>query len=339
MRILVTGGAGYVGSHVALELLLAGHDVVIIDSLDVGSRVSVDRLAEIAQAAPRFVQADLRDSAALDELFAGAAFDAVMHFAALKSPSESAQRPLQYYDCNVGGAVALVRAMASHGVYNFVFSSSAAVYGEAQPTPVPETADRVPSHPYGRSKLMVERVLEDLAASDDRWSITVLRYFNVAGAHPSGRIGENLNRPAGNLVARLGRVASGEIERLQVFGDDFSTPDGTGVRDFVHVVDIALGHLRALDVHGEVPGLHVYNLGAGQGVSVLQMRAAFEQTCGRPIPYEVVARRPGDVAHSCADVSLAAERLGWRAERSLGTITADAWRWMQSHPTGDPLIR
>jgi len=336
MKILVTGGAGYVGSHCALELMEAGHDVVIVDNLSNSKAGVVDRIAELAGRRPEFVRLDVRDEEAVGAVLAGSDFDAVMHFAGLKAVGESTERPLRYYDHNVGGAIALLKAMRSHGPKTLVFSSSATVYGEPGESPIPETAPRSAHSPYGRSKLIIESMLEDLAASDPTWSVVLLRYFNPVGAHPSGRMGEDPLGVPNNLAPFIAQVAVGRLDRLRVFGDDYPTPDGTGVRDYIHVVDLALGHLAALDAHVGTPGAHIYNLGCGRGASVLELHAAFEAACGRPIPYEVVDRRPGDVTACWADPSRARRRLGWATARGLQEIAADTWRWQQANPTGYP---
>lgn len=331
MRILVTGGAGYVGSHCVLDLLLAGHDVTVIDNLSNSKPTVIERVAELAGRPPDFVRADLRDADALALVFGGGGFDAVMHFAGLKIPNESFEQPLRYYDNNVGGTLALLAAMEAAGVRTLVFSSSAAVYSDPARVPISEAAPCSTRTPYGRTKRFVERLLEDVQAADPRWSVTLLRYFNVVGAHRSGRLGEDLRGPPTNLAPALAQVAAevaaGGHPCLKVFGGDYPTPDGTGVRDFIHVSDLASGHLAALRTHVATPGCHTYNLGTGRGVSVLELHRAFEQACGQQIPYEIVPRRPGDVAESWSDPTRAHERLGWRATRTLREIAGDTWRW------------
>ncbi len=333
--ILVTGGAGYIGSHTTLTLLQAGRDVVVLDNLCNSSPESLACVAQIAGKAPRFVQGDVRDTAMLRSVFASQPIGAVLHFAGLKSVGESVQQPLAYYDNNVAGTLQLCQAMAEAGVYQLVFSSSATVYGEPARMPISEACPTgVPTNPYGRSKLMVEEVLQDLAQSDARWRIAVLRYFNPVGAHSSGLIGEDPNGIPNNLLPYISQVAVGKLKALSVFGNDYPTPDGTGVRDYIHVVDLAQGHLRALQAIGRQPGLGVWNLGTGRGYSVLEMVRAFEQASGRPVPYQVVPRRPGDIAECWADPAKALRDLGWKAERGLEEMMADAWRWQSRNPNG-----
>lgn len=335
MTILVTGGAGYIGSHAVLALLEAGHSVVVLDSLINASRESIRRVERLAGREVAFVEGDVRDRALLDRLFSRHAIQAVMHFAGLKAVGESVAKPLDYYAVNVGGSVTLCQAMAAAGVHRLVFSSSATVYGEPRTMPIREDFPTgVPTNPYGRSKLMVEEILGDLARADARWSIGLLRYFNPVGAHASGEIGEDPKDIPNNLLPYIAQVAIGKRERVTVFGDDYATPDGTGVRDYIHVVDLADGHLKALDALQRQGGLHVWNLGTGRGVSVLEMIRAFERICGKPVPFSIAARRPGDIAACWADPSRAARELGWRAERSLETMMADTWRWQSRNPDG-----
>jgi UDP-glucose 4-epimerase len=334
MKVLVTGGAGYIGSHTCVELLVAGHDVVVVDNLKNSKRAALERVRDITGREPGFVQADLRDAAALRALFRDHAFDAVIHFAGLKAVGESTQLPLEYYDNNVGGTLTLCLAMAEAGVKRLVFSSSATVYGDPASVPIREDFPLSATNPYGRSKLMVEDVLRDLHASDPTWDIALLRYFNPVGAHPSGRIGEDPNGIPNNLMPFIAQVAVGKLPQLQVFGDDYDTPDGTGVRDYIHVVDLAQGHLAALKRLAEAPGLVTYNLGTGQGYSVLDMVRAFAEAAGRDIPYQIVARRAGDIAACYADPSLAAAELGWRARFGVAEMVADHWRWQKDNPNG-----
>ena len=333
--ILVTGGAGYIGSHTVLALLEAGHAVVVLDNLCNSSAQSLQRVAQIAGRAAQFVQGDIRDAALLDELFARHDFAAVLHFAGLKAVGESVREPLRYYDTNVAGSIALSQAMARAGVFRLVFSSSATVYGEPGQMPISEACPTgIPANPYGRSKLMVEDLLRDLAKSDPRWRIALLRYFNPVGAHPSGLIGEDPNGIPNNLLPYISQVAVGKLGQLSVFGDDYPTPDGTGVRDYIHVIALAEGHVQALSALGEQAGAHVWNLGTGSGYSVLQMIEAFEQASGRKVPYQIVPRRPGDIAECWADPARAANELGWTATRGLPDMMADAWRWQSMNPDG-----
>ncbi|MGV1045277.1 UDP-glucose 4-epimerase GalE [Limnohabitans sp.] len=333
--ILVTGGAGYIGSHTTLALLQAGHDVVVLDNLCNSSAESLKRVAQLAGRVPVFVQGDIRDRAVLDRLFAEHAVDAVLHFAGLKAVGESVAQPLRYYDNNVHGSQVLLQACADAGVFNFVFSSSATVYGEPAQMPISEACPvGQPTNPYGRSKLMVEDMLRDVAASDPRWRIAILRYFNPVGAHESGLIGEDPNGIPNNLLPYIAQVAVGKLPQLAVFGNDYSTPDGTGVRDYIHVVDLAEGHLRALEALQTRTGAHVWNLGTGQGYSVLDMVRAFESASGKPVPYRVAPRRPGDIATCYADPAKAERELGWKARRDLDEMMRDAWRWQSTNPDG-----
>ncbi len=333
--ILVTGGAGYIGSHTVLALLQAGHDVVVLDNLCNSSAESLARVARIAGRAAVFVQGDVRDAGLLEGLFAQYEVKAVLHFAGLKAVGESVAQPLRYYDNNVCGSRTLLQAMADAGVFTFVFSSSATVYGEAVQMPISEDCPvGKPMNPYGRSKLMVEDILRDLAASDPRWRIAILRYFNPVGAHESGLIGEDPRGIPNNLLPYIAQVAVGKLPELAVFGNDYPTPDGTGVRDYIHVVDLAEGHVRALEALSTRTGAQVWNLGTGCGYSVLEMVRAFEAASGRRIPYRFAPRRPGDVAICYADPGKAARELGWRARRGLAEMMQDAWRWQAANPEG-----
>ena len=336
MHILVTGGAGYIGSHACVELLAAGHRVFVVDNLCNSKAEALRRVAAITGHVPGFARIDLRDHAALAAVFRdqGRPFDAVIHFAGLKAVGESTQIPLEYYDNNLGGTLSLCRAMADAGVRNLVFSSSATVYGDPASVPIREDFPTAATNPYGRSKLFIEEILTDLHRSDPRWNIALLRYFNPVGAHPSGRIGEDPNGIPNNLLPFVAQVAVGKLPRLRVFGADYPTPDGTGVRDYIHVVDLARGHLRALEKLATHPGLLVCNLGTGQGYSVLEMVRAFERVSGRPIPYDLVGRRPGDIAICYADPDKARALLGWSAELGLDDMVRDAWRWQSSNPDG-----
>lgn len=332
MRVLVTGGAGYIGSHTCVELLAAGHDLIVLDNLYNAKASVLTRIERIAGRAPQFVQADVRDRAAMERLFANYDIDAVIHFAGLKAVGESVQQPLRYYDNNITGSLVLFETMAKFGVKTLVFSSSATVYGDPASVPIFEHFPLSATNPYGRSKLMVEEILRDLYKADTSWHIALLRYFNPVGAHESGLIGEEPNGIPNNLLPYIAQVADGQREFLSVYGNDYSTPDGTGLRDYIHVVDLAQGHLATLDKLVTAPGIYTYNLGTGRGNSVLEMVKAFEQASGRSVPYRVVARRPGDIAACYADVSLAERELGWTARRGVSQMCADAWRW-QSTPT------
>lgn len=334
MNILVTGGAGYIGSHTCVQLLQAGLRPVILDNLGNSKPEVLARIARLCGQQPAFVQGDVRDRVLLDRVLREHAVEAVVHFAGLKAVGESVAQPLAYYDNNVQGTLALLAAMGAAGVRSLVFSSSATVYGDAQAMPLHEDAPLAATNPYGRTKLMVEQILADLAAADPAWSLTALRYFNPVGAHESGLIGEDPQGVPNNLMPYIAQVAVGRRAALRVFGRDYPTPDGTGVRDYIHVVDLADGHLAALNhAHGR-PGLHVFNLGTGRGHSVLEMLAAFGRACGRELPHEFAPRRPGDVAACWADPARAERALGWRARRSLDQMCADTWRWQSMNPQG-----
>lgn len=325
--ILITGGTGFIGSHACVALLAAGHQVVILDNLSNSDVSVVDRIAAIAGRAPVFVQGDLRDRDALDMLLKAHHPQAVMHFAGLKAVGESVRNPLKYWEWNVSGTVTLLQAMAAKGVKTLVFSSSATVYGDPQSVPISESAAIAPANPYGRTKAVIEDMLADLSAAEADWRIACLRYFNPVGAHPSGLIGESPRGVPNNLMPYVTQVAAGRRPKLSVFGNDYPTADGTGVRDYIHVLDLVDGHLAALDYLGRTPGLLTVNLGTGRGYSVLDMVSAFEAASGRPVPYEIVARRPGDVAACYADAAAARALLGWQATRGLEEMCADAWRW------------
>jgi len=329
MRVLVTGGAGFIGSHTVVSLIEAGYEPVVVDNLCNARRSVMARLEEITRTRLELHETDVRDAAAMRAI-ARDGIDACIHFAALKAVGESVMSPMAYYDNNVGGAIALIEALLEAGVGAFVFSSSATVYGDPETLPLTEEAPIGEAvNPYGWTKIMVERIIRDAQRANPEWSASLLRYFNPVGAHPSGLIGEDPRGEPNNLMPFVAKVAGGELPRVSVFGGDYPTEDGTGVRDYVHVVDVAEGHVAALDAHAADPGAHVYNLGAGRGHSVLELIHAFEEASGRPVPYEVVGRRPGDVAANWADVSKAEERLGWRAGRGLAEMCADAWRWQQ----------
>ena len=335
MKVLVTGGAGYIGSHTTLALLLAGYDVVVLDNLCNSSAESLKRVAQIAGREPMFVEADLRDSALLSNLFIEHSVDMVLHFAGLKAVGESVDHPLLYYDNNVHGSQVLLQACADARVFNFVFSSSATVYGEPAQMPISESCSAGrPTNPYGRSKAIVEEMLRDLAVSDPRWRIAILRYFNPVGAHESGLIGEDPNGIPNNLLPYISQVALGKLPLLAVFGNDYATPDGTGVRDYIHVVDLAEGHLKALEALTTRAGAHVWNLGTGQGYSVLEMIRAFEVASGKSVTYRIAPRRPGDIALCYADPTKAERELRWKARRGLDQMMQDAWRWQSMNPNG-----
>ncbi|KVD26030.1 UDP-glucose 4-epimerase GalE [Burkholderia ubonensis] len=332
--ILVTGGAGYIGSHTAVELLDHGYDVVIVDNL-VNSKVeSVRRVAQITGKTPAFHQVDVCDEAALGKVFDAHPITGVIHFAALKAVGESVAKPLEYYRNNIGGLLTVLKVMRERNVKQFVFSSSATVYGVPERSPIDESFPLSATNPYGQSKLIAEQVLRDLELSDPSWRIATLRYFNPVGAHASGLIGED---PAGipnNLMPYVAQVAVGKLAKLRVFGSDYPTPDGTGVRDYIHVVDLAQGHIAALDALVKRDASFVVNLGTGQGYSVLEVVRAFEKASGRPVPYELVARRPGDVAECYANPQAAADVIGWRAKFGLDEMCVDHWRWQENNPNG-----
>jgi UDP-glucose 4-epimerase len=330
MRVLVTGGAGFIGSHTVVELMAAGHEAVVVDNLSNADQSVIRRIGELTGAAPEFHEADVRNQDLVADLAAGG-FDACIHFAALKAVGESVSQPLRYYDNNVAGTVALLEVLVDVGVKNFVFSSSATVYGEPETLPMREDMPiGEATNPYGWSKIMMEQVLRDVAAANSDWSVTLLRYFNPVGAHPTGLIGEDPRGIPNNLMPYVAKVAAGLLPKLEVFGGDYATPDGTGIRDFIHVVDLAKGHVAALDHCADDPGVHVYNLGTGTGHSVLEVVKTYEEESGRPVPYEIVGRRPGDVAASWADVDKAAEELGWRTTMNLADMCRDSWHWQQN---------
>lgn len=335
MNILVTGGAGYIGSHTVLELLQAGHRVVVLDNFCTSSPIALQRIAQITGQTPHLIEGDLRDRDQLDRLFAEHPIDAVLHFAGLKAVAESLQKPLEYYANNVSGSLALMQAMTQAGVWRLVFSSSATVYGEPAHIPISEDCPTgKPTNPYGRSKLIVEEMLRDLAHADPRWAIALLRYFNPIGAHDSGLIGEDPHGIPNNLLPCIQRVATGKTRRLSIYGNDYPTRDGACIRDYLHVMDLASGHLKALDFLHDHPGIHTWNLGAGVGYTVLEMVRAFEQASGVSLPIEIVARRAGDIAECWADPTKAAQELGWKAERGLECMMRDAWRWQTTCPNG-----
>ena len=330
LHILVTGGTGFIGSHACVALMAAGHDVSVIDDLSNSQREVLDRIEQISGRRPVFFEGDVRDRGLLREVFAQRPVDGVIHFAGLKAVGESVAQPLRYYDCNIGSTLALCEVMAEVGVKTLIFSSSATVYGDPASVPIREDFPRSATNPYGASKLMIEDILADLAKSDPEWRIARLRYFNPVGAHESGLIGELPSGIPNNLMPYVAQVACGQRARLSVFGCDYPTPDGTGVRDYIHVVDLAEGHVAALDYLVREGGLLTVNLGTGCGYSVLDMVRAFEKASGRPVPYDLVARRPGDVAACYADPEMAKTLLGWQASRGIDEMCRDAWHWQQN---------
>ena len=333
--ILVTGGAGYIGSHTVLQLLEQEYHVVVLDNLVNSSAESLRRVEKITGKQVTFVQGDIRDDNVLDTIFSQHQVNAVIHFAGLKAVGESVQKPLEYYENNMYGTLSLCKAMRKHNVMNLVFSSSATVYGDPVSLPLHEKmATGHPTNPYGMSKLMVEHMLTDLYKSDEQWNIVLLRYFNPVGAHKSGLIGEDPNGIPNNLMPYISQVATGKLEQLSVFGDDYDTEDGTGVRDYIHVEDLANGHLKALDRLALNMGLYVYNLGTGQGYSVLEMIKAFEEASGQTVNYRIAPRRSGDVAACYADPTLAAKELNWHAEKNLQDMCKDVWHWQSNNPKG-----
>jgi UDP-glucose 4-epimerase len=333
-RILLTGATGYIGSHTWLALLEAGFDVLGIDNFANSSPKVLDRLAELSGSAPLFQRVDVCDHAALQTVFDAQPIDAVVHFAAHKAVGESVDKPIEYYHNNIGGLINTVRVMEAHGVRTLVFSSSATVYGQPERLPITEDAPLHVTNPYGTTKLLGEQLLRDLERHQPHWRVASLRYFNPVGAHPSGRIGEHPGGVPNNLMPYVCQVAVGMLEHLRVFGDDYDTPDGTGVRDYIHVADLAEGHVAALRHLLEGGASHTVNLGTGQGSSVLEVVRAFEAASGRKIPYRVLPRRPGDVAACWADCSRAQQLLGWRARRTLHDMCADAWTWQRNNPAG-----
>ena len=335
MKILVTGGAGYIGSHTLVELLQAGHDVVVLDNLCNSNQESLHRVEQICQRQVTFVQGDVRNRADLDQLFATHDFSAVIHFAGLKAVGESVEQPLRYYENNVSGTIILCQAMAAAGVFRLVFSSSATVYGEPDVMPIKESFPvGGVTNPYGRSKWLVEQILSDLSEADKRWSIALLRYFNPVGAHQSGLIGEDPNGVPNNLLPYITQVAIGRLQQLAVFGDDYATVDGTGVRDYIHVVDLAAGHVQAVKFICSHTGVNIWNLGTGQGYSVLQMIRTFEEISGCAIDFKIAARRSGDIGECWADAKKAKLELGWQAKYNLRDMLTNAWRWQQKNPAG-----
>jgi UDP-glucose 4-epimerase len=334
MRILLTGGTGYIGSHTAIALIESGHEVTLLDNFSNSKPAVLDRLRTITGHNMDFFEADVTDGGALAEIMKVRSFDATIHLAAPKAVGESMEKPLHYFANGVGGTITLLQVMADHGVRNMVYSSSATVYGLSDDLPLTEDTPTEVINPYGRTKLMCEEILQDLYQSDTRWNAIALRYFNPVGAHPSGLIGEDPQGVPANLTPFIAQVAIGRRRTLQIFGSDYPTADGTGVRDYIHVLDLAEGHVAAFEHLATDPGYDVINLGTGRGVSVLEMVAAFERASGNPIPTEIVDRRPGDGPASYADVSKAERVLGWKATRSLDEMAADVWRWQSQNPEG-----
>ncbi len=334
MAILVTGGAGYIGSHTCVELLNAGYEVVVVDNLSNSSEKSLERVQKITGKTLTFYKADINDRKALEDIFGKENIDSVIHFAGLKAVGESVSKPLEYYMNNITGTLVLCDVMRKHGVKDIVFSSSATVYGSPETVPIREDFPLSATNPYGRTKLMIEEILKDIYVSDNDWNIAILRYFNPIGAHESGLIGENPKDIPNNLVPYITQVAVGRLECLGVFGNDYDTHDGTGVRDYIHVVDLAAGHVKAIAKLKEKPGVSIYNLGTGKGYSVLDMVKNFEKVCGKEIKYEIKPRRPGDIAICYADPSKAESELEWKAERDLQKMCEDAWRWQKNNPNG-----
>lgn len=345
MAILVTGGAGYIGSHTCVELLNAGYEIIVIDNLSNSSLESLKRVRQITGKSFQFYKLDLLDKVQLDAVFTNNSIEAVIHFAGLKAVGESVELPLTYYHNNITGTIVLCELMKQHGVNRMVFSSSATVYGMQERVPISEDCPLTATNPYGRSKLIIEEMLRDLHLSDPNWGIALLRYFNPIGAHKSGLIGEDPSGVPNNLMPYITQVAIGKLKQLRVFGSDYPTLDGTGVRDYIHVVDLAIGHLRALEKVMSTTGVDAYNLGTGVGYTVLEMIMAFEEASGRSVPYTIVDRRPGDVGVCYADPAKATSELCWTASRGLAEMCEDAWRWQSNNPNGyngslnDPLFR
>ena len=333
-KILVTGGAGFIGSHTCVELLEAGYEVVIVDNFSNSKPEALNRIKKITGKDFAFYEADLLDLAALEKIFEENKIDAVIHFAGLKAVGESVQKPVEYYHNNITGTLMLIKAMRKYGCKKIVFSSSATVYGPVNKAPYTEDMPTSATNPYGYTKVMIEQILRDVYVSDNDWSVSLLRYFNPIGAHKSGLIGEDPNGIPNNLLPYICQVAVGKLEKLGVFGDDYDTPDGTGVRDYIHVVDLALGHVKAIEKLNDNPGIAIYNLGTGNGYSVLDIVKNFEAATGIHIPYVIKARRPGDIATCYCDAGKAERELHWKAERDLKTMCADSWRWQKNNPNG-----
>ncbi len=334
MSILVTGGAGFIGSHTVVELLENEEDVIVVDNLSNSKQEALNRVEKITGKSLTFYKTDLLDKEGLDEIFSNHSIESVIHFAGYKAVGESVEKPLMYYQNNITGTIYLCEIMREHGVKNIVFSSSSTVYGDPDEVPVKEHFPVSATNPYGRTKLFIEEILKDLNTADDSWNVALLRYFNPVGAHPSGKIGEDPNDIPNNLMPYITQVAVGKLEKLSVFGDDYPTPDGTGVRDYIHVVDLAKGHLSALEKLKENPGVVTYNLGTGTGYSVLDVVKAFEKASGKEIPYEITDRRAGDIAINFADPSKAEKELGWKAKYDIEDMCRDSWNWQSQNPNG-----
>ena len=331
--ILVTGGCGYIGSHTVLELLNKNYDVVVVDNFSNSSFESIRRVQKITGKTVTFYEADIRDCEAMEKIFASHTFDAVIHFAAFKAVGESCRMPLKYYENNISGTVSLLQIMEKHGVKKIIFSSSATVYGDPERLPLDENCRLSTTNPYGSTKLMMEMIMQDLHKADKEWNIILLRYFNPVGAHESGLIGEDPKGIPNNLMPFVAQVASGKLACINVFGNDYDTPDGTGVRDYIHVVDLALGHIAAIERCNE-SGVHIYNLGTGRGYSVLEMIHAFEKACGKELPYKICERRPGDIAACYAAPDKAKAELGWEAKNGIEEMCASQWKWQSGNPKG-----
>ena len=335
MNVLLAGGAGYIGSHTCVELINAGHDVVIADNFSNSCPVAVERVEELTGRKIPLYEADVCDRDAVEKIFSENKIDAVIHFAGLKAVGESCEKPVEYYRNNIDSTLTLLEVMKKHGVNNFIFSSSATVYGTPETVPLVETMPKgSPTNPYGWTKFMMEQILTDTANANLDMSVVLLRYFNPIGAHKSGKIGEDPKGIPNNLVPYIAQVAVGKLDRLGVFGDDYNTPDGTGVRDYIHVVDLAIGHVKAIERMKKAKGVHIYNLGTGVGYSVLDVVKAYEKACGKEIPYEIKPRRAGDIATCYCDATKAKEELGWVAERGIEEMCEDSWRWQSANPDG-----
>ena len=334
MKILVTGGAGYIASHTNLELLNAGYEVVVVDNLSNSCMESISRVEKLTGKNIKFYENDILDKDALENVFCNEQIEAVIHFAGLKAVGESCMMPLKYFKNNIAGTVNLLEVMDKYNVKNLVFSSSATVYGDPETVPVTEEFSTSATNPYGRTKLMIEEILKDLYAADKEWNIAILRYFNPIGAHESGEIGEDPNGIPNNLVPYIAKVAMGILERVNVFGNDYDTPDGTGIRDYIHVVDLALGHIKAIEKLTDKPGLVIYNLGTGRGYSVLEIIQNYEKACNKKLPYVITDRRPGDIATSYADPSKAERELGWKARKGIEQMCRDSYNWQSKNPNG-----
>lgn len=331
--ILVTGGCGYIGSHTVLELLNKDYDVVVVDNFSNSCYESIRRVQQITGKTVTFYEADIRDAAAMEKIFSAHKFDAVIHFAAFKAVGESCKMPLKYYENNISGTVSLLQLMEKHGVKKIIFSSSATVYGDPERLPLDENCRLSTTNPYGSTKLMMENIMQDVYKADNEWNIILLRYFNPVGSHESGLIGEDPKGIPNNLMPFVAQVASGKLSCINVFGNDYDTPDGTGVRDYIHVVDLALGHIAAIE-HCNESGVHIYNLGTGRGYSVLEMIHAFEKACGKTLPYKICARRPGDIAACYAAPDKAKKELHWEAKNGIEEMCASQWKWQSGNPTG-----